>query len=161
MKSGRSWDSWTRKTARPCDSFNNYWAISVWTKRWTKRMTDVSIFRKTMLRDIMKKHNVKHFLKLQSRLSKTTAHWLKSHLTMPNKMQNTNVVGECTFAIHVFWEKCVFDFRESTTHHHAASVNYDICKKYIFHPKPHKRNILSVPPCLRDPTAVVALISAI
>lgn len=29
--------------------FNNYWVISVWTKWWTKRMNDVSIFRKTML----------------------------------------------------------------------------------------------------------------
>lgn len=67
---------------------------------------------------------------------------------MLNKIQNTNFVGECTFIIHVFWGKCVFDFMESTTHHPAASVTYDICKKKkkkVFHPKSYKKNILSEP----------------
>lgn len=54
---------------------------------------------------------------------------------MPNKMQNIHAMGERTFILHVFWEKCVCDFRESMAQqaraagHSATSVDYNICKK--------------------------------
>lgn len=77
-----------------------------------------------------KQNNVKRFQRLQSSPSKTTALWLKSNLTGPNEMQNINWMDKRTFIWHVFCEKRVCDFRESTAHYCATSADYSICKKH-------------------------------